>query len=92
MDDWKDEAACKGLGDWFVMAENLPRRGDAAGRFWTRSRKVCADCSVRRECFVFAITEVPNDDCAMYAGLSPRQRRRVVQRYRRELEGVSCAS
>lgn len=82
---WRERAACRGLGHMFVMPDDINRKGSIANEFWAKARAVCQQCPVRIPCLLYALTEVPSDDCAMYSGLAPATRQREAHRYRLDL-------
>jgi hypothetical protein len=45
-DEWREKAACKGLGDIFYPEDDHGRRGS----LYDEARKVCATCEVTAEC------------------------------------------
>lgn len=66
--EWRDEAACKGSEVDFV-----PERGDY--RSQNLAKKICATCVVQAECFDYAM-QYPIID-GIWAGLAERGRRLI---------------
>ncbi|HZT67932.1 MAG TPA: WhiB family transcriptional regulator [Acidimicrobiales bacterium] len=72
---WMDRAACRGMADTVFFPEG-PHRN------YSRARRICAGCPVRKECLRYAL-----EGCigfGMFGGLTPRQRAALRRRRRRE--------
>jgi WhiB family redox-sensing transcriptional regulator len=63
---WMDDAACVGKGDLFF--------DDLAKTKVREARKICAECSVLRQCRAYAI---PRDEFGVWGGLTANQRLKI---------------
>lgn len=70
-DDWRDHAACSGLGDMF-----LPRNESNADS--TEPKRICAACPVQQQCLAAAMREEGSVDqfrrAGVRGGLTPAER------------------
>jgi WhiB family redox-sensing transcriptional regulator len=64
---WVSSAACRGLDPELFF----PQRGEIT---YLVAKRVCAGCSVRRECLDFALGS-PSGKYGVWGGLSERERR-----------------
>ena len=65
-EEWKDRAACKGMGDIFYPEDNHSHRGN----LYDAARRVCAKCEVTEECAEAG----KRDHFGMWGGRSPVER------------------
>lgn len=76
-DDWRDHAACSGLGDIF-----LPR--DERNASSAEPKRICAGCPVRTECLDAAMDEEGSVDqfrrAGVRGGLTPAERAALARR------------
>lgn len=72
--DWREAAACLGIGDAMFPGNN------EAGI--ERAKSICARCFVQRECFRDAMRTGDNQ-WGIRAGLRPNERRAVAKEIRR---------
>ena len=80
-EDWRDEAACRGL-DTEVFFPPSEDEADAAA-----AKAVCAVCPVREECLEWAVAT--NQPDGVWGGLTATERRRLRRR-RREAARVAA--
>lgn len=66
MNDWRDQAACKG-------AELKVFYADGKGQHYDAAKAVCSTCPVQNECFDYALDVA--DDFGVWGGTSPEERR-----------------
>jgi hypothetical protein len=71
--DWRQNAACRGRPSWLFF----PARGDKTTL--QMAKRVCAACIVRDAC----LTANLDEPVGIYAGTSPKQRRRIRLERRR---------
>jgi WhiB family transcriptional regulator, redox-sensing transcriptional regulator len=67
-DDWRDRAACAGIGYDLFFPEHNSGIGDA--------RKVCRDCPVRAQCLTFAIET--DQRHGVWGGITQGELRKLV--------------
>jgi len=67
-DEWRKDAECKGLdtSDFFTVDAVQVKK----------IKKVCSECSVKRQCLQFALTN--EISWGIYGGMTSRERRNVV--------------
>lgn len=79
---WRDDAACRGVDpDLFYPPKGSPVAYEPA-------RALCASCPVAADCLDYALaTFDQKDDCGMWAGTTPMQRRDI-----RKERGIQATS
>ena len=72
-DDWRSDAACRGMDPALFHPQVTEKRGSVADRAYAQARRVCAVCPVADQCLACALTNDQRD--GMWGGTTPRQRR-----------------
>jgi WhiB family redox-sensing transcriptional regulator len=81
LDEFFDQAACRGAGPEWFFPDDHPE-GAQADDAYDRARAVCTTCPVRLPCLGWALGR--RERHGMWGGLTPAERRSL----RRRLEGV----
>jgi WhiB family transcriptional regulator, redox-sensing transcriptional regulator len=78
MDDWRDEAGCRGEDPdlWFSF-----ETGDQE-----RARSICGGCEVREHCIDYAYSTGTWD--GIYGGLDPDERRKLARKFGKKRHGT----
>lgn len=85
--DWREEAACAGMGDLFFPEDISETRGrprkyyhrelPESQRLINRAKQICEHCPVRRQCLAEGLAQTGANVWGIWGGLTANERRQL---------------
>jgi WhiB family redox-sensing transcriptional regulator len=95
VNDWRDDAACRGATKQFEYPHNPRRLSTRETHAIAAAKAICATCPVIESCKQWALTPLPNGADAAYgmiaAGMTPGERS-LLQGQRLGPEATDCGT